>query len=395
MGKKILYVTNYYLDDVVKQRHSEPYISQAGQNKGRYIMDMLRTGGNDVIVWSNAWTNSHSLKFYRGFQSEEDSSLYYSDIVGIPGLNAYVCLASSKRFLRKLVKKQKIDVIIFYNMRLENSKLALYAKKHFKIPIILQYEDGLTNDANIRGLKKLVYQNMEQEVLGQLDGAFLVNSKIQVPCPSVVIRGAIRDREKSRTEKCLPDTDHIPKLLFSSTLDRQRGIGVLLEALAYTKEDFILTITGRGEAEQQVRAQKDRRIWFLGYLDYAAYKKELEETDICLNVQLAHHEFGNFSFPSKIFEYLSAGKLVISSDVADTKEALGDTLILYGEDDPRQLAAAIDRAIAIQKNEKERQIYQNKIAAVVEQNTIDKVAERVNRLLEKVANSHSKHIQGE
>ena len=133
----------------------------------------------------------------------------------------------------------------------------------------------------------------------------------------------------------------------------------------------------------------------MGYLDYAAYKKELEETDICLNVQLAHHEFGNFSFPSKIFEYLSAGKLVISSDVADTKEALGDTLILYGEDDPRQLAAAIDRAIAIQKNEKERQIYQNKIAAVVEQNTIDKVAERVNRLLEKVANSHSKHIQGE
>ena len=50
----------------------------------------------------------------------------------------------------KTCKKQKIDVIIFYNMRLENSKLALYAKKHFKIPIILQYEDGLTNDANIR-----------------------------------------------------------------------------------------------------------------------------------------------------------------------------------------------------------------------------------------------------
>ena len=80
---------------------------------------------------------------------------------------------------------------------------------------------------------------------------------------------------------------------------------------------------------------------------------------------------------------------MISSDVADTKEALGDTLILYGEDNPGQLAAAIDRAIAIQKNEKERQIYQNKIAAVVEQNTIDKVAERVNRLLEKVANSQT------
>ena len=379
MKKTILYVTNYYLKDVIEQRHSEPYISQAGQNKGKYIMDMLETGGNEVIVWSNAWTSSRSFRFYRGFQSKEKENVYYSDIFGAPGLNAYTCYFSSRRFLKKLVKQKKIDAIVFYNMRLENSKLALYAKKHFHIPIVLQYEDGLTNDAHIKGLKRFVFSNMEKKVLKELDGAFLVNSKIKVPCPSVVIRGAIREEQKEAEQK----KNKVPKLLFSSTLDKQRGIEVLLEALKDTTAEFELTITGRGEAEEKIKNTKDARIRFLGYLDYETYKKELREADICLNVQLAHHEFGNFSFPSKIFEYLSAGKLVISSDVADAKEALGDTLIIYEKDDPRQLAAAIDNAITIVNDEEKLQSYRKKIAQVVGENSINAVADKVNQLLER------------
>lgn len=380
MKKRILYVTNYYLKDVIEQRHSEPYISQAGQNKGKYIIDMLEAGGNEVIVWSNAWTNSRSFRFYRGFQSRENPNVHYSDIFGAPGLNAYTCLWSSKRFLKKLVKQKKIDAIVFYNMRLENSKLALYAKKKFHIPIILQYEDGLTNDAHIRGLKRKIFQNMENDVLKELNGAFLVNSKIKVPCPSVVIRGAIREGQTSDKTKQIKN--EVPKLLFSSTLDKQRGIEVLLEALNYTTKDFQLTITGRGEAEEKIKNTNDKRIRFLGYLDYETYKKELREADICLNVQLAHHEFGNFSFPSKIFEYLSAGKLVVSSDVADAKEALGDTLIIYENDDPKQLAAAIDKTITIVKNDGMLQSYEKKIAEVVRENSIAAVADKVNHLLD-------------
>lgn len=379
MGKRILYVTNYYLEDVIKQRHSQPYISQAGQNKGKYIIDMLEAGGNEVIVWSNAWTSSRSFQFYQGFQSKENPKVYYADIFGAPGLNAYTCFLSSKRFLKRFVKEKKIDALVFYNMRLENSKLALYAKKHLHIPIILQYEDGLTNDAHIRGIKRFIYQNMEHKVLSELDGAFLVNSQIKVSCPYVVIRGAIR--EENRGETVQQKKHQIPKLLFSSTLDKQRGIEVLLEALNYTTTDFELTITGRGEAEEKIRNTKDTRIRFLGYLDYETYKKELSETDICLNVQLAHHEFGNFSFPSKIFEYLSSGKLVVSSDVADAKAALGDTLIIYENDEPKQLAEAIDKAIAIWNNSKEYQEYQKKIAKIVEDNSIQKVAQKVNKLL--------------
>lgn len=382
----ILYVTNYYLEDVIKQRNSSPYISQAGQNKGQYIIDMLEYGGNHVTIWSNAWTNSRSFRFYKGFRSKINENVYYSDIVGIPGLNAMLCLSSSIRFLKRYVKEHKIDVIIFYNMRLENSKLALYAKKHFGIPIILQYEDGLTTDAHITGPKRMIYQKLETKVLKELDGAFLVNSRIKVPCPAVVIRGAIRAQEKVNADSnMLSQTEAIvPKILFASTLDRQRGIEVVMEALKYTKADFKLQITGRGDKEELAKNSTDDRVEFLGYLDYAAYQQKLKEAEICLNAQLAHHEFGNFSFPSKIFEYLSAGKLVISSDVADAEEALGDALLIYHEDSPQELAKAIEDGIAIWKNKSRWQYYQIKIQEVIQENSMEQVAARVNELLEKV-----------
>lgn len=381
MEKTILYVTNYYREDVISQRHSEPYISQAGQNKGRYIMDLLKQGGNRVVVWSNAWTGSRSFRFYKGFRSGQQEELYYSSILGLPVLNSMSCYFSGRRFLKRYLSDHTLDAMIIYNMRLENSLLALYAKKRYGIPLILQYEDGLTADSHISGVKRRVYGRMEKKIFAVLDGAFLVNSKIKVPCPSVVIRGAMRQTETSAE---FPVLTGKPRLLFSSTLDAQRGIGVLLEALKHTDADFELTVTGRGDAEQAVKDCGDPRVRFLGYLDYATYKEELKQADICINAQLAGHEFAEFSFPSKIFEYLSAGKLVVSSDMADVEESLGDAVLVYHEDSPQQLAAMLEKAIAIKRSPTENERYGTAIRRVVEENSIARVAGKVNDLLEQI-----------
>lgn len=377
MGKNILYIANYYLDDVIEQRNSAPYISQAGQNKSTYMIEMFRTGGNEVTVWSNAWTKSTSGKFYRGFQSKMDPQVYYADILGFPFLNVWACKRSCKKFLRTRCKTKKFDAIVFYNMRLENAPVALWAKKKFNIPIFLQYEDGLTKDAHVNGLKRYLYSRMEKRTLPELDGAFLVTSMLKVPCPSLVVRGAIRNRI------CKSTMQHEkPILLFSSTLDRQRGIEVLLEALQFTKEDFSLVISGRGELEECATACKDQRVDYKGYVRYEEYQKLLEQADICINAQLAHAEFGNVSFPSKIYEYLSYGKLVVSSDVADAKSAIGDFCFIYEMDDPRKLAGCIDQAICVWKDKEKYSKYQRRIEHFLEENAMDKIAQKANLLLE-------------
>lgn len=378
MGKKILYIANFYLEDVIAQRNSAPFISQAGQNKSEYIIEMLRTGGNEVTVWSNAWTKSTSGKFYRGFQSEIDSQVYYADILGLPLLNVWTCKRSCKKFLRTMCKVKKFDAIVFYNMRLENAPVALWAKKKFNIPIFLQYEDGLTKDAHVKGLKRCLYGKMEEKTLPKLDGAFLVTSLLEVPCPALVVRGAIRKKQPQEST-C---GNEKPVLLFASTLDRQRGIEVLLEALKFTSEDFSLVITGRGDLESKVLACKDQRVDFRGYLDFEEYKSLIKNADICINAQLSDAEFGNVSFPSKIYEYLSNGKMVVSSDVADAKTAIGDFSFIYEKDSPKELARCLNEAISALKDPKLRLEYQKKIEQFVEDNSIKKMAQKANLLLD-------------
>ncbi|MDD6157401.1 MAG: glycosyltransferase family 4 protein [Lachnospiraceae bacterium] len=380
--RRILYIANYYLEDVIEQRQSNAFVSQAGQNKGQYIIDVLRMGGNEVVVWSNAWTSSRSMKVYRGFQSKEDPNVYYADIIGFPMLNVWACRHSAKKFLRAQMRERGLDVIVFYNMRLENAPVALYAKKKYGLPIILQYEDGLTTDANIGSIKRMFYRRMERKVLPALDAAFLVNSKIRVPCPSVVIRGALRDKGVMQTEDM--KKHEIPIVLFASTLDRQRGIYVLLESLKWTDAKFELYITGKGEAISEIEACRDERVKYLGYLDYDRYQKVLSDADICINAQLAYHEFGNFSFPSKIYEYLSERKLVVSSDVADAKESLGNVLFVYENDSPILLAEQMEAAIECWKDRRAFEIRQYAIEKVLKENSIDKVANRVNRMLESI-----------
>ncbi len=378
MGKNILYIANYYLDDVIEQRNSAPYISQAGQNKSTYMIEMFRTGGNEVTVWSNAWTKSTSGKFYRGFQSKMDPQVYYADILGFPFLNVWTCKRSCKKFLRTMCKTKKFDAIVFYNMRLENAPVALWAKKKYGIPIYLQYEDGLTKDANVKGLKRYLYSRMEKRTLPELDGAFLVTSMLKVPCPSLVVRGAIR-KQTAPERTCEKKT---PVLLFASTLDRQRGIEVLLEALKFTSEDFSLVITGRGDLESKVLGCKDQRVDFRGYLDFEEYKSLLKNADICINAQLSDAEFGNVSFPSKIYEYLSNGKMVVSSDVADAKTAIGDFSFIYETDSPKELARCVDEAISALKDPKTQLEYQKKIEQFVEDNSIKKMAQKANLLFD-------------
>lgn len=379
MGKKLLYIANYYMDDVIEQRNSKPFISQAAQNKSSYIIKMLETGGNTVFVWSNAWTSSHSGRFYPGFQSELNDKITYSSIWGVPFLNVWSCRKSCRKYLKQVCANEKFDGIIFYNMRLENAPIALYAKKKWGIPIYLQYEDGLTKDANVGTLKRFLYQRIEEKTLPKLNGAFLVTSLLEVPCPSMVVRGAINYKKVPKE-----DTKHeIPILLFASTLDRQRGAQVLLEALQYTTQQFQLIITGRGELADEIASCNDARIDYRGYISYEEYQSLLEQADICINAQLSHAEFGNVSFPSKVFEYLSNQKLVVSSDVADAKDTIGDFSFIYEMDDPKELASCIDQAISVYDDATENKLYYSKIEQFLLENSIEKVAQRANELLEK------------
>ena len=382
MEKNILYITNYYLEDVVQERKSQRLISQAGQNKSKYIIDVLEKSGNNVTVLSNAWAIDG--KFHKSFQSNIDGRVIYSGILGIPIITVISCYLSGRRILRRLERKRKIDAIVFYNMRLENSLLVMYAKRKYSTKLVLQFEDGMSLDNNINPIKRFIYRKLEKRILKKIDAAFLVNSKIKVECPSLVIRGAIRN---SSTGIFFGKQQEVPKILFASTLDEQRGSKVLLESLDYIKTPFELIITGKGECADLFVNCKDPRVKFRGFLSYNEYTEELEKSDICINAQLTKKEFGNFSFPSKIYEYISARKIVVSSDVADAESAVGDVAFIYHNDSPINLAKALEQAIDMLHNKEEYTELNKKIDKFIDENSLKNVSKKVDDFLEMVINN--------
>lgn len=375
----VLYITSYYLEDVCKQRNPYRYISQAGMNKANFMLDLMHACGYNVYVWSNAWTNSRSFRFYKGFQSKENDHVYYSSIFGAPLFNVLSCEWSGKRFVRQFMKENPIDLVIFYNMRVETSGLARYIKRNYNVPIILEYEDGLERDTNNNFFKRLIYRVVQNRVKKDLDGAIVVNSLVQNSflCDSVVIRGAAK--KNNETMRGLAEGEKL-RVLFASTLDEQRGILVVLEALKHTNLDFELYITGKGPQETAITSFRDERIHYLGYLEYEEYKELLKSSHVCINAQKSGQEYAQVSFPSKMFEYLSMNKLIVSSDVADIEHCMGEAVLVYHNDDPKELAERIEQAYEICRDDMAREEYGERITKCMKDNSMEKLTAKLGSL---------------
>ena len=120
----------------------------------------------------------------------------------------------------------------------------------------------------------------------------------------------------------------------------------------------------------------------MGYLDYEEYKELLKKCHVCINAQKSGQEYAQVSFPSKMFEYLSNNKLIVSSDVADIEYCMGDAVLVYHNDDPKELAERIEQAYAICRDEKDRVTYGERIAKCMKDNSMEKLTAKLGSLTE-------------
>lgn len=344
--KNIVYICNYMMDDIIKVRKNKKIYSQAANNKINGIVSCLEKNNCKVDIVSNGLVNNKTFKYYDSFKSNVNNKVIYAGIIDIPIINIVSSIISILNIISLLNKKQKIDYIIFYNYRPETALSAYILKKLYKIPIVVDYEDGYFNLNEISCFKKKIINYIEKLVSNNIDGAILVTSmlKDRVNCKSYVLRGLTNEYIFKKSNK--KEANKVPTIMYSGGLERVRGIEVLLKSLEYTDSKFQLIISGKGEYEDKIRKCNDKRLKFLGYIDYEIVVKEMINSDILINCQLENDSFGNASFPSKLFEYASTNNLIISSEVSDVKEFMGNTIDLYDSDNPVDLAKTIDKLLA-------------------------------------------------
>ena len=200
----------------------------------------------------------------------------------------------------------------------------------------------------------------------------MVNSHLKkcYSVPSVVVRGIVNKEFLKKCKEYNKEKNEKLTILYSGGLDEERGIGVFLESLKYNDLDCRVIVSGKGNIESD-----DPRVDFKGFIPYEEVQKIMMQSDILVQCQLSKKTFAKASFPSKLFEYIATGNLIISSNIDEVKSFAGDAFTYYEDDDPRKLAEAI-KSIYNEKGEME-----NKIEALCEENMPEVVGKSILKIL--------------
>jgi glycosyltransferase involved in cell wall biosynthesis len=187
---------------------------------------------------------------------------------------------------------------------------------------------------------------LKRRLLRRAAGSIAVSEAMaaDLDTPSVVIQNAYRDRLFRR----LPDVPREGELLFVGRLVSDKGVDLLLEAMALLAARGRrprLTVVGDGPERAPLLEQAERlsladQVSFLGIRRGEELVRQMNGHRVLVVPSRYHEPFGIVAL-----EGIACGCLVVGSAGGGLKEAIGPAGITFDNGDARQLAAAIDRAL--------------------------------------------------
>lgn len=129
--------------------------------------------------------------------------------------------------------------------------------------------------------------------------------------PYVIIEGMSDDNEAMDEQR---ESGLEKYIVYTGGLNEQYGIMQLIEAFQKIKNNnFRLILCGDGDKRKEViqATFADRRIIYKGLISNYEAKKIQKKATILINPRPNNNDFTNYSFPSKIIEYMQSGRPVL------------------------------------------------------------------------------------
>jgi len=242
------------------------------------------------------------------------------------------------------------DLVVIDNYEFIYIVAALLLKVCRKVTFVLDYEDGkhLVDRGWPRVLSSIA------EFLGRriIRAAMVAHPALANRLPGGVLSEVVPGFVVPLQRPGGISRNGPKRFLYSGSLDRARGVDLMLEALALLPTSgWSLDVTGAGplEAEWRRAAEDPRwegRVRYHGRVTDEEARAITVACDIGLNCQRDSDPISSATFPSKIFSYLSAGLFVISSRASSVPEICGSACLYYDEEHPGSLAAVMTQAIS-------------------------------------------------
>lgn len=175
----------------------------------------------------------------------------------------------------------------------------------------------------------------------------------------------------------------IVTVAYTGSFTKKYGITDLIDAIDGIKSPYIrFVICGSGEAYAEIeeKAKNDSRIIFRGMVTHEESLKIQREADILINPRSNDGEYTKYSFPSKIMEYMTAGKPVMCFKLDGIPDEYDKYLTYF--DSKETMAQQIEKMCAM-SSERLARIGKDGAEFVTREKSCEKFGENIRTLLQK------------
>jgi glycosyltransferase involved in cell wall biosynthesis len=147
-------------------------------------------------------------------------------------------------------------------------------------------------------------------------------------------------------------------IFYAGARSRAGGVDRLIAAMALLRTpdvQLVMTGQGRGYDRDIARMTADSdRVTDLGMVTEAELERLALSADVLVNPRPVRSDDSCMNFPSKVLDYMSYGRPIVSTRAPGLGPAFDDVLVFSEGDEPRQLAEAIDRVLGWSPAERSR-----------------------------------------
>jgi glycosyltransferase involved in cell wall biosynthesis len=152
-----------------------------------------------------------------------------------------------------------------------------------------------------------------------------------------------------------PGAQEPPVVLFTGAMNRWAGASLLVQAFERLQHPTAeLWLCGPGSNADVERATGNPRVRMLGLLDETTLQEVCGRATVFVNPRPTDLPENHSNFPSKVLEYLTYGKPVVSTWTAGLHPDFAAVLEVVEPSDPENLAAAMDAALHLTPAERDQ-----------------------------------------
>ena len=153
--------------------------------------------------------------------------------------------------------------------------------------------------------------------------------------------------KEARAQLNLPQDKRV--VLYTGSLQRWKGVEILLEASQFLSPEVVVYIVGGSEEEiQKFKIQNSKfKIRFVGHRPWAEIPLWLKAADVLVLPNTGRMRVSQYyTSPMKLFEYMASGRPIVASDIPSIREIVDETMVFFATaDDPESFAQVIQQTL--------------------------------------------------